>query len=116
MGKVTYDEHLHNPPFEYTLSMLEGKWKMRIVFWLHEKAVLRYGELKRLLPNITHKMLSEQLKELETNNIVTRTEYKQVPPKVEYSLTEKGLSLFGIVSDMCAWGHEYRQQEQETHE
>jgi DNA-binding HxlR family transcriptional regulator len=91
-------------PFEYTLSIIGGKWKMRIIYELGCESVLRYGELKRNIPYITHKMLSTQLKELENDGLITRKEYPQVPPKVEYSLSEKGLSLLPIINEMCKWG------------
>ena len=76
---------VEDTPFGYTLSVIGGKWKMVIMFVLVEHDVMRYSELKRAIPGITHKMLSAQLKELEADGIVTRTEYQQVPPKVEYA-------------------------------
>lgn len=95
-------------PCEYTVSIIGGKWKIRIIYWLVEKGVLRYGELKRLIPNITHKMFSSQLKELEADGIINRKEYNQIPPKVEYSATEKGASLMPIIRQMCNWGKNNR--------
>lgn len=92
-------------PFEYTLSIISGKWKMVIMFWLWSCGVMRYGELKKSVKGITHKMLSSQLKELEANDIIVRKEYSQVPPKVEYFLSEKGVSLMPILKEMCIWGH-----------
>ena len=95
------------PPFEYTLSLIGGKWKMRIMFHLAYAEVLRYGGIKALLPDITHKMLSSQLKELEADGLVVREEYRQIPPKVEYRLTEKGLSLMPVLAEVCRWGREH---------
>ena len=92
-------------PFSYTMSLITGKWKLTILFWLWHKDVLRYGELKRNLGKVTHKMLSNQLKELETDGLIDRHEYPQVPPKVEYSLTELGLSLMPVLDSICKWGH-----------
>ncbi|WP_026883450.1 winged helix-turn-helix transcriptional regulator [Clostridium akagii] len=92
-------------PFEYTLSIFGGKWKMVIMFWLSKGEVMRYGELKKAINGITHKMLSAQLKELQADDIIVRKEYRQVPPKVEYFLSEKGLSLMPILESMCSWGH-----------
>lgn len=66
---------------------------------------MRYGELKRNINRITHKMLSNQLKELEADHIIIRKEYNQIPPKVEYFLSEKGLSLMPILEEICKWGH-----------
>ncbi|EXG84559.1 transcriptional regulator, HxlR family [Clostridium sp. ASBs410] len=91
-------------PFEYTLSIIGGKWKMRIIYELGCEPILRYGELKRNIPYITYKMLSTQLKELQNDGLITRKEYPQIPPKVEYSLSEKGLSLLPIINEMCKWG------------
>lgn len=71
-----------------------------------EKEVLRYSELKRALGSVTHKMLSSQLKELETSGIIIRTEYPQVPPKVEYSLSAIGQSMMPILQSLCKWGTE----------
>lgn len=96
-------------PFEYTLAIISGKWKMKIIYELACESALRYGELKRNVPYITHKMLSGQLKELENDGIVTRKEYPQIPPKVEYSLSEKGLSLVPIINEMCKWGKKHKE-------
>lgn len=91
-------------PFVYAMSMIDGKWKMHILFWLWKNPVLRYGELKRSLGTITHKMLSTQLKELEKDDLIIRKEYAQVPPKVEYSLSERGLTLMPVLQCLCEWG------------
>ncbi|MGL6202218.1 MAG: winged helix-turn-helix transcriptional regulator [Lachnospiraceae bacterium] len=91
-------------PFEYTLSIVSGKWKLKIIYILACMGTVRYGVLKKNIDGITHKMLSSQLKELETKGIVLREEYPQVPPKVEYSLTSKGESLVPLVQNMCDWG------------
>jgi DNA-binding HxlR family transcriptional regulator len=95
-------------PFEYTLSIVSGKWKLKIIYVLACMGTVRYGVLKKSIDGITHKMLSSQLKELESEEILLRTEYPQVPPKVEYSLTEKGQSLTPLVLSMCEWGKEHR--------
>ncbi len=91
-------------PFEYTLNIIGGKWKMRILYQLAHSKILRFNELKRNIPKISYKMLNEQLKDLENDNIIIRNEYNQVPPKVEYSLSEKGLTLMPVLDSMCAWG------------
>lgn len=94
-------------PFEYTLSIVSGKWKLKIIYFLACMSPARYNMLKKNINGITHKMLSTQLKELEQEGIVSRKEYPQVPPKVEYSLTPKGESLIPIVTAMCDWGKEH---------
>lgn len=94
-------------PFAYAISLVDRKWKMHILFWLWKKEILRYSEIKRALGKVTHKMLSSQLKELENDGIVIRKEYPQVPPKVEYCLSEKGKSIMPILRAFCKWGHEH---------
>lgn len=97
-------------PFAYAISLIDGKWKMHILFWLSHRQVLRYSELKKCLGSVTHKMLSSQLKELEKDGLIIRKEYAQVPPKVEYSLSEKGKSIMPVLSAFCRWGHDHMQQ------
>lgn len=94
-------------PFEYTLSIISGKWNLKIIYVLACLKTVRYGELKKNIDGITHKMLSSQLKELEQEDIIIRKEYPQIPPKVEYYLTSKGESLLPIVINMCEWGEKY---------
>ncbi|WP_434296172.1 winged helix-turn-helix transcriptional regulator [Clostridium sporogenes] len=101
------DNDVNVKPFAYAMSLIDGKWKMHILFWLWKKQVLRYGELKRSLGTITHKMLSTQLKELEADNLIIRKEYPQVPPKVEYSLSEKGLTIMPVLQCLCEWGNNH---------
>ncbi|MCL2618059.1 MAG: helix-turn-helix transcriptional regulator [Defluviitaleaceae bacterium] len=95
-------------PFDYTLSQIEGKWKLKIVYTLANSELMRYSELQRALNPITHKMLSAQLKELERDGIVVRTEYRQIPPRVEYSLSHKGEDMIAIFKEMWIWGHKYK--------
>lgn len=94
-------------PFEYTLSLIQGKWKMRILYELGCEESLRYGQLKRNLTMITHKMLSSQLKELEKDGLLFRQEFAQIPPKVIYSLTDRGRTLFPVLDAMCEWGKKF---------
>ncbi len=94
-------------PMEFTMNRIAGKWKLVILWHIYDKKVIRYGELKRSLNNITHKMLSSQLKELASFGIVHKELYHQVPPKTEYSLTEKGESLVPILNLMFEWGQEF---------
>lgn len=100
-------EEVNVTPFAYAMSLIDGKWKMHILFWLWKKEVLRYNELKRSLGTVTHKMLSTQLKELERDDLIVRTEYPQVPPKVEYSLSERGKTLMPVLQLLCRWGTEH---------
>ena len=94
--------------FGYTMKILTGKYKMIILYWLEEFDVMRYSEIKKQLGNITHKTLSENLKELEADDLIIRKEYPQIPPKVEYRLSARGKSLIPILGAMCDWGEENR--------
>lgn len=96
--------------FGYTLSLIGGKYRMIIMYWLSEYGVVRYNELKRLIGTISYKTLSVMLKEMEADGIVIRTEYPQIPPKVEYSLSERGKSLMPVLDCMCRWGRKNRKQ------
>ncbi|HQR34458.1 MAG TPA: helix-turn-helix domain-containing protein [Blastocatellia bacterium] len=90
-------------PVETALEMLSGRWKARILWKLHRQT-MRYSELRRGLPGITEKMLAQQLRQLEQDNLVTRTVYPGVPPKVEYSLSDFGLTLSPILDSIAEWG------------
>jgi DNA-binding HxlR family transcriptional regulator len=91
-------------PIEYTLSVIGGQWKLLILYWLSINKVMRYGELKKCINGVTHKMLSTRLKELEDHKVIVRTQYNQIPPKVEYSLSEKGWSLHSVLKALHEWG------------
>ncbi len=95
-----------NCPIEFTLNVIGGKWKLLILYHLMTNKVMRYGEIKSSIVGITHKMLSQQLKELESAGLISRTEYPQIPPKVEYSFTEKGVTILPILGMMYQWGKE----------
>lgn len=94
--------------FSYTLSLISGKYKMVILYCLMEFEIVRFNELKRYLKNISDKTLSTNLKELETDKLIIRTEYPQIPPKVEYSLSERGKSLMKVLDQLCVWGEANR--------
>lgn len=102
------NESLCTTGFHYTLSLISGKYKMTILYTLMEFGVVRFNEMKRYIGGISYKTLSATLKELEADGLVHREEYPQIPPKVEYSLTERGRSLIPILDQMCAWGEEHR--------
>lgn len=95
---------LKDTGFGYTLSVIGGKYKMIILYWLSENEVMRFNELKRNISSVSYKTLSVMLKEMEADGIVVRVEYPQIPPKVEYSLSERGQSLLPILNMMCDWG------------
>jgi len=97
---------VYHCPVEAALDVIGGKWKVVILFWLKE-GVRRFSELRRLIPGISERMLTQQLRELEDHGIVHRRVYAQVPPKVEYSLTPYGRTLRPITDLMCAWGKKH---------
>ncbi|MHC8425036.1 winged helix-turn-helix transcriptional regulator [Bacillus velezensis] len=101
------DEKTFNCEKELTLAVIGGKWKMLIMWHLGKEGTKRFNELKALIPDITHKILVNQLRELEQDLIVHREVYPVVPPKVEYSLTEQGETLMPILDAMYKWGKEY---------
>ena len=93
-----------NPcPFVTVQKLLAGKWSILILHLLHGRT-LRFGQLQKQMPKMTHATLSKQLKLLEASGLIVRTEYPGVPPKVEYSLSDKGRSLLPIMEAMCQWG------------
>ena len=94
--------------FSYTLSFIAGKHKMVIFYCLMEFEVVRFNELKRYMKIVSDKTLSSNLKELEADQLIIRKEYPQIPPKVEYSLSERGKSLMKVLDQLCIWGEENR--------
>ena len=102
-GRCISTECLSSTGFSYTLSLINGKYKMTILYTLME-----FGEMKKYIGGISYKTLSTTLKELEADQLVHREEYPQIPPKVEYSLTGRGKSLIPILDAMCEWGERNR--------
>ena len=101
-------ECLETTGVSYTLSLINGKYKMTILYTLMEFGIVRFNEMKKYIGEISFKTLSSTLKELEADQLVHRKEYPQIPPKVEYSLTERGKSLIPILDGMCEWGDKNR--------
>lgn len=101
--------HSYRCFFELALAVMGGKWKPIILYHLGVGGVLRFSELKRGMPDVTDRMLTRQLRELEADGLVTRRVYRQVPPRVEYGLTGPGLGLFPILLAMRDWGAEYEE-------
>jgi len=88
-----------------TLRIISGKWKPLVLFFLRD-GPKRYGELKRLIPGVSDKVLIQQLKDLEADHVLARTDYKEVPPRVDYTLTPLGRSLAEAIVPLCTWGTE----------
>ena len=101
-------EQLETTGFSYTLSLINGKYKMSILYTLMEFGVVRFNEMKKYIGGISYKTLSSTLKELEMDQLIHREEYPQIPPKVEYSLTERGRYLIPILDGMCDSGDKHR--------
>lgn len=94
------------PFVQATLKVLGGKWKLLILWHLKDKA-RRYSELKRLIPEITEKMMIQQLRELESDGIVSRNTLAEMPPKVEYAFTDYGRTIIPVLKPLCDWGQEH---------
>ena len=99
----------YNCPVEATIDVIGGKWKPLILWWLHQRTY-RFAELRRLIPGITEKVLTQHLRELEADGIVDRRVFATIPPKVEYSLTEYGNSLKQALNAICEWGQLHMQR------
>ena len=101
-------------PMDLGINLLSGKWKLQILWTIYKQKVIRFNELRRLVGNITTKTLTDQLRELEELQIIHRTVYPEVPPKVGYSLTAIGATLEPVLKTLCEWGKQY-QNERESH-
>lgn len=95
---------------ELTIKMIGGKWKPIILYHLGQNGTHRFGELRQSMPNITQKMLTQQLRELEKDGLIDRKIYAQVPPKVEYSLTDLGRTIMPVLNHLSQWGQQYEQR------
>ena len=104
MEKYIKSANFADTGFSYTMSLISGKHKMVILYCLMEYEPVRFNEMKRYLGTITDKTLSSNLKELEADRLIVRKEYPQIPPKVEYSLSERGKSLMKVLDQLCIWG------------
>jgi len=107
MPEFNFKEKKFNNTVELSLDIIGGKWKIPII-WRLKDDPKRYGELKKSLSGVTHKMLTQQLRELEQDEILSRKVYSEIPPKVEYSLTLLGKSVIPVIDMLREWGEEYR--------
>ncbi len=119
MMKKKYDplenseEFFASCPVITTLSVIGGKWKPAILWQLQNNDLLRFGQLKKRLGGITQKMLTQQLRELEANNIILRKIFPEVPPRVEYKLSDHGKSLAPLLNEMANWGANHNKTKEE---
>ncbi len=102
------NERLEDSGFYYTLLLISGKYKVAILYTLATFEVVRFNEFKRFIKMISYKTLSATLKELEADKLIIRTEYPQIPPRVEYRLSERGRSLIPVLDAICSWGEQNR--------
>lgn len=96
-----------NCPVISTIKILQGKWKLQLIYELCIKSPMRFGEFKRMIPSITNTMLSNTLRDLEQDGLVERIQYNEMPLRVEYSLTEKGRDLMPVFYALAQWGLVY---------
>jgi DNA-binding HxlR family transcriptional regulator len=104
-NRMVYRDKEYKCGIDVTLAVVGGKWKASIL-WHLAQTTMRFSDLQRQFPGITRKMLTQQLRELEADSLVHREVYPQVPPKVEYWLTDKGKSIYPILEMMCNWGRD----------
>ena len=110
--RLVQGDKVYSTPMDVTLEVIGGKWKALLVYRLLN-GPLRFSELKRLVPDITEKMLTQQLRELERVGVLTRTVFAEVPPRVEYCVTVHGATLQPVLAAMCEWGRSHWQQQGE---
>lgn len=106
MDEFKFNSKIFNCPIVLFLDLIGGKWKS-LILWNLKDGTKRYGELRKLLKDVTPKMLTQQLRELEDDGIIMRKVYAEVPPKVEYTLSELGESLMKVIWEMRNWGLKY---------
>ena len=101
----------YNWGIDAALDVIGGKWKPLVLYQLKEGTLRFSGILAKVQPKITQRMLTKELRELERDGLITRKVYAEVPPKVEYSLTERGASLIPILDQLCDWGYEHMDED-----
>lgn len=105
--RILTSEVNDNCPMRRTLELLSGKWRTHIIYALCKNEVCRFGELKKAVPKITNTMLTNTLRDLESFGIVNRKQFNEIPPHVEYSLTEKGKALLPVFTELAKWGENH---------
>lgn len=110
LQRVLSSEVKTDCPMRKTLELLSGKWRTHIIYELCKKPVCRFGELKKAVPQITNTMLTSTLRDLEALGIVNREQFNEIPPRVEYSLTEKGKALLPVFFELAKWGEEFLEE------
>lgn len=106
--QALYKSNLDNCPLTFALNLIGGKWRLPIIWALNKNRTMRYNELKRSIDGITNMMLTQSLKELELYGIISRNQFMEVPPRVEYSLTDNGESLIPALKALASWGNKMK--------
>lgn len=110
LNRVMTDKVSDNCPMRRTLELISGKWRTHIIYELCKKPSCRFGELKKAVPRITNTMLTNTLRDLEELGIVHREQFNEIPPHVEYSLTEKGKALLPVFAELAKWGENHLEE------
>ncbi|MFS8540613.1 MAG: helix-turn-helix transcriptional regulator [Tissierellales bacterium] len=103
-NKALYNNRLNDCPLTFALEVIGGKWRLPIIWLLNKNGTMRYNELKRSIDGITNMMLNQSLKELESYGIIKRQQFMEIPPRVEYSLTDNGKELISALKILADWG------------
>lgn len=106
---MNYKSKLDHCPLTYALRLIGGKWRLPIIWAIYKNGTIRYNELKRSIDGITNMMLTQSLKEMESSGIIDRKQFNEVPPRVEYSLTDHGENLIPALKALANWGNEMMQ-------
>lgn len=112
LKRVLTSEVSDTCPMRRTLEMLSGKWRTHIIYELCKQPSCRFSELKKAVPRITNTMLTATLRDLESFGIIHREQMNEIPPHVEYSLTEKGRALLPVFTELAKWGEKYIETEE----
>lgn len=108
-----YKNNFDNCPLTFALNLIGGKWRLPIIWALNKNGTMRYNQLKRSIYGITNMMLTQSLKELETDGIINRKQYMEIPPRVEYSLTDNGEKLIPALKALADWGNKMKSNQGE---
>ena len=106
--QALYKSSFDNCPLTFALNLIGGKWRLPIIWALNKNGTMRYNELKRSIDGITNMVLTQSLKELELNGIINREQFMEVPPRVEYSLTDNGKNLIPALKTLASWGNKMK--------
>lgn len=113
-NQALYKSNFDNCPITHALNLIGGKWRLPIIWALSRNGTMRYNELKKNISGITNMMLTQSLKELEADGIVNRKQFMEIPPRVEYSLTESGTELIPVLQALARWGGKMKNSEKSS--